>query len=413
MSNENKNMPELRFLEFSGKWEKKKLKDIGDIITGKTPSTSNPKFYDGNYPFVSPLDIQNHRFIKNTNKTLSEKGFYSGRIIRKDASLFVCIGSTIGKIGQAGADVTTNQQINSLIPYERYDDNFIYSNLLKSSSKIKQLAATQAIPIINKETFGSYFINLPQIDEQIKIGNFFNKLDQQIELEEQKLSLLEEQKKGYMQQIFSQKLRFKDENGNDYTDWGERYFFDNIQKTLDCRGKTPKKLGMEWSDSGYLALSALNVKNGYIDYSVEANYGDENLYHKWMQGKELKQGQVLFTTEAPMGNVAQVPDNRGYILSQRTIAFEVNNRITDGFLVVLLNSSQVRNKLISLSSGATAKGVSQKSLKKLRINLPESLIEQEKIGTFFSKFDEIVEKQNQKVELLKKLKKGFLQKMFV
>src|SRR5699024_2831789 len=142
---------------------------------------------NGNYPFVSPLDIQNHRFIKKTNKTLSEKGFYSGRIIRKGASLFVCIGSTIGKIGQAGADVITNQQINSLIPYERYDDNFIYSNLLKSSSKIKQLAATQALPIINKETFGSYFINLPQLDEQIKIGNFFNKLDQQIELEEQKL----------------------------------------------------------------------------------------------------------------------------------------------------------------------------------------------------------------------------------
>lgn len=82
-----------------------------------------------------------------------------------------------------------------------------------------------------------------------------------------------------------------------------------------------------------------------------------------MRGNELYKGQVLFTTEAPMGNVAQVPDNKGYILSQRTIAFNSNEKITDNFLASLLSSENVYNDLLKLCSGATAKGVSQKKFK--------------------------------------------------
>lgn len=196
-------------------------------------------------------------------------------------------------------------------------------------------------------------------------------------------------------------------------DWEQRKFFDNIKNTIDFRGRTPKKLGMDWSVSGYLALSALNVKNGYIDPSVDAHYGNQELYDKWMSGKELYKGQVLFTTEAPMGNVAQVPDNNKYILSQRTIAFELySDKITDDFLAVLLRSPQSYNKLLSLASGGTAKGVSQKSLSQFIVILPKDLDEQQKIGSFFKQLDDIITLHQRKLDLLKETKKGFLQKMF-
>ncbi|PQE97178.1 restriction endonuclease subunit S [Enterococcus faecium] len=196
-------------------------------------------------------------------------------------------------------------------------------------------------------------------------------------------------------------------------DWEERKFFDNIKSTIDFRGRTPKKLGMDWSTSGYLALSALNVKNGYIDPSADAHYGDQELYNKWMSGKELYEGQVLFTTEAPMGNVAQVPDNNKYILSQRTIAFDVNSdKITDDFLAVLLRSPKSFNELSSLASGGTAKGVSQKSLSQFKVTLPNNLEEQKKIGTFFKQLDDTIALHQRKLDLLKETKKGFLQKMF-
>lgn len=204
-------------------------------------------------------------------------------------------------------------------------------------------------------------------------------------------------------------VRFNGFNEN----WEQSNFFDNIQSIIDFRGRTPKKLGMDWSKDGYLALSALNVKNGYIDPKIDAHYGDEKLYQKWMAGNELKKGQVLFTTEAPMGNVAQVPDDGGYILSQRTIAFNVKeNKISDDFLAVLLRSPNVFNTLSGLSSGGTAKGVSQKSLSGLEIIFAKDLAEQSQIGNFFHILDQSIALHKKKLAQTQNLKKAMLEKMF-
>ena len=161
---------------------------------------------------------------------------------------------------------------------------------------------------------------------------------------------------------------------------------------------------MDWSEEGYLALSALNVKDGYIDFNQDVHYGNQELYDKWMTGNELHKGQVLFTTEAPMGNVAQVPDNRRYILSQRTIAFEVKNKlITENFLATVLRTPTVFADLTALSSGGTAKGVSQKSLASVEIRLPKDLNEQEKIANTFYNLDHLITLHQCKCHLLLKL----------
>lgn len=173
--------------------------------------------------------------------------------------------------------------------------------------------------------------------------------------------------------------------------WEQRKLLACIQKITDFRGRTPKKLGMEWSESGYLALSALNVKDGYIDFTQDVHYGDQALYDKWMTGNELHQGQVLFTTEAPMGNVAQIPDNRRYILSQRTIAFEVDHSIiTEDFLATVLRTPSVFSSLTALSSGGTAKGVSQKSLAAVDITIPTKLEEQCHLASLFKALDNLI-----------------------
>ena len=196
-------------------------------------------------------------------------------------------------------------------------------------------------------------------------------------------------------------------------DWEQRKLFDCLEKILDFRGRTPKKLGMDWSDEGYLALSALNVKDGYIDFSQDVHYGNQILYDKWMTGNELHKGQVLFTTEAPMGNVAQVPDEKKYILSQRTIAFLVKNHIiTEDFLAAILRSPKVRNELLTLQSGGTAKGVSQKSLSSIKVELPRDLKEQTAIAQVFHGFDNLITLHQRKLEKLKNFKKAMLEKMF-
>ncbi len=173
--------------------------------------------------------------------------------------------------------------------------------------------------------------------------------------------------------------------------WEQRKFFDCIERIIDFRGRTPKKLGMDWSESGYLALSAINVKDGYIDLTQDVHYGNQELYDKWMIGNELHKGQVLFTTEAPMGNVAQVPDNRQYILSQRTIAFNVRQgKIAENFLATILRSPSVSFALTSLASGGTAKGVSQSSLSKLDIIIPKNIDEQDSISNIFLELTNLI-----------------------
>ena len=205
------------------------------------------------------------------------------------------------------------------------------------------------------------------------------------------------------------KIRFK---GFDDA-WEQRKLLSCIQSITDFRGRTPKKLGMDWSESGYLALSALNVKDGYIDFSQDVHYGNQELYDKWMSGKELHRGQVLFTTEAPMGNVAQVPDNKGYILSQRTIAFDVEEKIlSENFLATLLRTPNVFNDLIALSSGGTAKGVSQKSLSGLDVVIPKNIDEQNKLADYFINLDNLITLHQRKCDQMKELKKYMLKKMF-
>ncbi|MFJ5396527.1 restriction endonuclease subunit S [Pectobacterium parvum] len=204
-------------------------------------------------------------------------------------------------------------------------------------------------------------------------------------------------------------LRFKKfKNG-----WVEELILSRITKIIDFRGRTPKKLGLDWNEAGYLALSALNVKDGYIDHSADAHFGNEKLYNIWMQGNELHCNQVLFTTEAPMGNVAQIPDDQKYILSQRTIAFVTDPlRLSEDYLATLIKSPSVFNQLLARASGGTAKGVSQKSLLTLNVILSDDTDEQAKVGGFFKKLNRLIKLYQHKHEKLVTLKKVMLHKMF-
>ena len=202
-------------------------------------------------------------------------------------------------------------------------------------------------------------------------------------------------------------------NGFD-DEWTNKKFINFLAKIIDFRGKTPKKLGLSWSNNGkYRALSAINVKNGFIDKNIDVHFGNYDLYKKWMGKTELEKGDILFTTEAPMGNIAIIRDDEKYILSQRTIAFRVNAKNINGsFLLYRLNTVSTKNKLMRLSTGGTAQGISQKNLSYLIISVSNSIKEQQKIGDFFSKLDKLLDLQQQKINKFDLLKKALLQKLF-
>ena len=197
---------QIRFKDDDGNdypdWEEKELGEIGEIVTGSTPSTLMKDYYNGERLFVSPIDIQQSRFINNTVTTLTELGYSKGRCIKKGSILFVCIGSTIGKVAQAGKDLITNQQINSVIPFDAYNNDFIFSTLQFYAPKIRTLAAEQAVPIINKTTFSKVAMHIPNIEEQQKIANFLTGIDNKINAVGRQLEQTQVYKKGLLQQMF-------------------------------------------------------------------------------------------------------------------------------------------------------------------------------------------------------------------
>jgi type I restriction enzyme S subunit len=189
-------------------WEVKKLREIAEIATGSTPPTADRTNYGEDYFFVSPADLGKGKWILNTEKKLSSKGFGIARRFPKNSILFTCIGSTIGKSGMADRTLSSNQQINAIFPNNNYNSDYLHYALNILANKIKSSASEQAVPLINKTEFGEVEISLPSTtQEQAGIANVLSDMDSEIEVLEQKLEKYKEIKQGMMQVLLTGKVR--------------------------------------------------------------------------------------------------------------------------------------------------------------------------------------------------------------
>lgn len=158
-------------------WKTVPLKDIGEIITGSTPSTKHAEYYNGNIPFIKPTELDQGRKIMTSAEMLTAQGLSVSRPIRVGATCVCCIGATIGKCGYLAVDGVTNQQINSIIPYEFIDDLFVYYYCCSTKFKndLIQNSSATTLPIINKSRMSSLEINYPQNEnEQKEIVRIFD-----------------------------------------------------------------------------------------------------------------------------------------------------------------------------------------------------------------------------------------------
>ncbi len=421
MSKEKRRVPKLRFPGFTEDWEQRKLNEFLSVSNLKnTENKYNKKdvlSVSGDYGIVNQIEFQGRSFagVSVSNYGVVEKG----DIVYTKSPL---------KLNPYGI-IKTNRINNGIVSTlyaiyktkENCDSKFIehYFNL---DSRLNQYLK----PLVNKGAKNDMKVSsenalvgevcFPQITEQAMIADLLDRLDIYITLHQRKLDNLKLKKKALLQKLFPKNgERYPELRFSGFTDaWEQRKLLTVLNKILDYRGRTPKKLGLDWSPTGHLALSALNVKMGYVDKTVDAHYGDDHLYNVWMKDNDLYEGQVLFTTEAPMGNVAQVPDDNKYILSQRTIAFVPDRRvISDNFLAVVLSASKCQKSLINRASGGTAKGVSQKTLSEISLDIPQSLSEQDKVSELIKKLSKIITLHQRKLDHLKLQKKALLQQMFV
>ncbi|HEG0275673.1 TPA: restriction endonuclease subunit S [Campylobacter coli] len=191
-------------------WEWKSLGEIGEIITGTTPSKNNPNFYGNEYPLFKPSDLNGDIIIKYASDNLSKLGFDNARNLPKDTILVVCIGASIGKVGLSGVNGSCNQQINAIIPNSAFTSKYLFFVCLSNyfQTILKKNASQTTLPIINKTEFSKLQIPLPPIKEQEQIASHLDELSSHVknlkqnyqaqikDLQELKNSLLDKAFKG-------------------------------------------------------------------------------------------------------------------------------------------------------------------------------------------------------------------------
>ncbi|EAI0296160.1 restriction endonuclease subunit S [Campylobacter coli] len=191
-------------------WEWKSLGEIGEIITGTTPSKNNPNFYGNEYPLFKPSDLNGDIIIKYASDNLSKLGFDNARNLPKDTILIVCIGASIGKVGLSGVNGSCNQQINAIIPNSAFTSKYLFFVCLSNyfQTILKKNASQTTLPIINKTEFSKLQIPLPPLKEQEQIASHLDELSSHVKnlkqnyqaqiknLQELKNSLLDKAFKG-------------------------------------------------------------------------------------------------------------------------------------------------------------------------------------------------------------------------
>lgn len=178
---------------------------------------------------------------------------------------------------------------------------------------------------------------------------------------------------------------------------------------IDFRGKTPLKIGMNWGGGNIPALSANNVEMGQINFKKECYFGSDALYSKWMNNGDCAKNDVVMTMEAPLGNVALIPDDKKYILSQRVILMKPDSKKLSGeYLFHCLQSDSFQRMMDEESTGTTAKGIQRRKLEKLSITRPQSIEEQQKIVQILDSIDEQIDATERLIEKKKDIKDGLL-----
>ena len=168
----------------NGTWRKVKVSDLGRIVTGKTPKTSNPVYYGGDIPFLTPSDDMSAKYVVETKRTLTTEGRQSVKnmCLPADSVCVSCIGSDLGKVVVTTEETITNQQINSIIVDKaNYDVDFVYYAMSILGKKINYISKTStAVPIVNKTSFSSFTIDCPDLHEQKKISQILAVFDDKI-----------------------------------------------------------------------------------------------------------------------------------------------------------------------------------------------------------------------------------------
>lgn len=427
-------------------WEWVRLNDICDVRDGTHDS---PKYVEKGFPLITSKNLINGKLDFSNVKYISEKDYLkiNERSKVDNGDILLAMIGTIGNpviVNEAEINFSIkNVALFKFFKNSVIKNNYLYYLLLFAESIMNKQSAGGVQSFVSLTFLRNYVIPLPPLYIQDQIVqkleqlsktkdsllshadyqfNYTKKMREALLQEairgelvpqdenDEPASVLLEKIKNEKERLITEKVIKKpkelppiteDEKPYDLPEGWEWVRLGNIVDFIDYRGKTPKK-----TDSGIRLITAKNIKFGFISYTPEEFIGEED-YDTWSVRGIPKKGDVVFTTEAPMGNVAIIDINEKFVLAQRAICFPQNEYIINKFLMYCIMSKEVQTQLVKRATGTTVLGIKAAELKQVLLPLPP-LAEQERI---VAKLDELIANCNQ-LEVKAEEMKNYTSKLF-
>ncbi|MEH1916060.1 restriction endonuclease subunit S [Nostoc sp.] len=390
-----KNVPQLRFPEFEGDWKESKLNKLINLISGQHLSPNEYSLEIGEVPyFTGPSDFTNQVEALTKWTALSDKSGQQGDI------LITVKGNGVGEMLMLKLpNVVIGRQLMAIRPITVVGE-IVYYKLFNYKQELQALASGNVIPGLSRSALLNIKIYLPNIAEQEKIASFLGAVDTRLNQLRRKWEILQTYKRGVIQKIFSQKIRFQDANDSPFPDWEKK----------KLREITKINQGLQIAISDRLTYqvegSYFYITNEFLKPDSQTRYYILNPPKRVICEKD----DILMTRAGNTGQV--VTDVVGAFHNNFFKISYDRNKINKKFLLEFLRRYTTQHKILSLAGTSTIPDLNHDDFYNLEIFIPVS-VEQEKIANFLTAIDCKIEILTRQIDQTEQFKKGLLQKMFV
>ena len=399
--------PKLRFKEFSGDWESKRLNDLCEkIMVGIASSATHAYRTSGIIMFrnqnIKPNHLDDTDILyldEQYEKTHKSKRLMPGDLLTARTGYPGTTCVVPDKYINAQSFTTLITRPNKDLAISEYLSQYINSDIGTKFFKSVEIGGGQKN--VNAETLKSLPISIPSLKEQEKIASFFSLIDDKISLQGEKVEALKDYKSGMMQKIFSRELRFKDDEGRDYPEWEVT----TIEKVADLeKGFTPDtKNEKNWGgDTPWLSIA--DMKQGKYISDVSKHISYEALGNK----KLVPKGTLIMSFKLTLGRLGII--NTEMMTNEAICHFYWKNKnINTEYMYYYLSTVNIESFGCRAAKGIT---LNNDSLNSIVVKLPV-IEEQNKIADILMKIDNKIYKEQEKLDSLNEYKKGLLQQMFI
>ena len=399
-------VPNLRFKDFTDDWDQRKLGEISTSFSGGTPSVKNKSYYGGKIPFIRSAEIHKDK----TELFITENGLKnsSAKLIKKGTLLYALYGATSGEVDVSNIDGAINQAIMAIF-LQKDNVSFIKYYLEKNKYKIiaKYLQGGQGN--LSASIIKSVHINLPFTEEQLKISNLIKKVESLISLQQRKLDLLKQFKKGLLQKMFADKSKFPILRFEGFhNEWEQRKLKNVYQKIGNAFVGTASPY---YVDAGHFYLESNNIKNGQINRNHEVFIN--NSFYQKQSNKLLHTGDLVMVQSGHVGDTAVITQEYNNSAAHALIVFRnPKDKFLSDYLNFYFQNTSAKNKINILAIGNTIRHVLASDMSRFSVYFPNK-DERKYISNLLLKLQYTITLQQSKISQLTILKKYLLQKLFI